>query len=291
VNENQRLLRLTTTASVLTAVLLMAAKLVAWLLSDAVSVLSSLVDSTMDALAAGVTFVAIRFAMQPADAEHRFGHGKAEPLAALAQATFIAGSAMFLLLQGAERLIHPQSLKYLEVSLVVMAASTVITVLLLSLQRHTIRKTGSTAIRADALHYATDLLTNLGIIAALLLNRLGFQVFDPLIGLLIAIYILYSAARIGYAAVQLLLDHELPDDIRQRIIHIACAHPDIHGVHELRTRQSGATQYVQIHLDMNGALPLRRAHDIGEEVEALLCRAFPEMDVIIHHDPAPESTR
>jgi len=218
-NRHSRLLRLATNASVATAAILIAGKLVAWAMTGSVSVLASLVDSMMDVAASLINLFAVRYALMPADHEHRFGHGKAESLAGLAQTTFIAGSAVFLILQAFDRLLHPRPLEDVGVGVGVMVFAILATLALLILQRHVIRVTGSTAIRADALHYTTDVLTNASIIIALLLSGYGWPGIDALFALGIAVYILYSAWHIGHEAFQLLMDRELPDEQRQRIRH------------------------------------------------------------------------
>lgn len=281
-----RLLRLATSASVATACLLILVKLVAWLITDSISVLASLVDSTMDAAASVVNLLAVRWSLMPPDAGHRFGHGKAQALAALGQATFIAGSALFLGLQAVDRLLHPRPVAETTVGLIVIGCAILVTLALLAFQRAVIRRTGSAAIRADALHYATDLATNAATVAALLLASAGWHGFDPVFGLAIGASILYSASRIGLEATQLLMDHELPDARRRRIEELARAVSGVLGVHGLRTRQSGQSVIIQLHLELDDAMPLLAAHRIGLEVEARIRAEFPDSDIIIHQDPA-----
>jgi ferrous-iron efflux pump FieF len=288
-SESARLLKLATYASVLTATLLIGAKLVAWLLTGSVTVLASLVDSTMDAGASIINLVAVHYALKPADAEHRFGHGKAESLAGLAQATFIAGSAVFLTLHAVERLLRPVPLGDLGVGIGVMAFAILATLALLALQRHVIKRTGSTAIRADSLHYTTDLLTNAGTVVALLLAQVGWAGLDPVFALAIAGYILYSAWHIGYDAFQLLLDRELDPEIRDRIRALALKDTRVRGLHDLRTRSSGQTTFVQVHLELDEALSLGEAHAIGDAAEARIREALPEAEIMIHQDPVHSS--
>lgn len=284
--DTARLLRLATTASVVTAALLIGAKLAAWLLSGSVSVLASLVDSAMDVAASALNLLAVRYSLMPADSEHRFGHGKAESLAGLAQATFIAGSAAFLVLHAVERLLNPHPLSDVGVALAVMTFSIAATAVLLGIQRYVIRRTQSSAIRADSLHYLSDLLTNASIIVALLLASRGWSGLDPLFGMGIAVYILYSAWHIGHDAFQTLMDRELPETDQQRIRDCALAHSEVRGLHSLRTRQSGQTRIIQLHLELDDHLSFLDAHRIADEVEQELHALFPSTDVIIHQDPA-----
>mgnify|MGYP001815192448 CR=1 FL=1 len=288
-----RLLRLATTWSVATAAVLIGVKTAASVYTGSVSMVASLVDSLMDALASLVNFFAVRFALAPPDEEHRFGHGKAEALAGVAQAAFIAGSAAFLALQAFDRLLQPRALENVGAGLAVMAFSIAATLLLLAVQRHVIRQTGSVAIRADSLHYVTDLLANFGVIVALLAASGGFPRADGLFALLVAAWILWSAWQIGVSAVQTLLDRELPEQDQVRILDIARAHPEVEGAHDLRTRQAGAVRFIQLHLELRPDMPLLRAHAIADQVSAELRQVFPGADVIIHQDPAglPEADR
>jgi ferrous-iron efflux pump FieF len=285
--DPSRLLRLATGASVATAAVLIAAKLAAWLLTGSVSVLASLVDSLMDAAASMVNLVAVRYSLEPADEEHRFGHGKAESLAGLAQATFIAGSAVFLMLHAVDRLLHPRPLQDVGVGVVVMVFAIAATLILLLVQRYAIRHTGSTAIRADSLHYRSDLLVNASIILALVLEARGWTGLDPLFALGIALYILYSAWHIGHEAFQLLMDRELPEELQESVRNAALDHPRVLGIHDLRTRQSGQTRFVQLHIELDAAMPLTEAHAIADDIEAAIHAELPGADVIIHQDPVP----
>lgn len=284
--ETARLLKLATYASTATASTLILAKLIAWLWTDAVSILATLMDSCLDALASLINLIAVRFAIQPADREHRFGHGKAEALAGLGQATFIAGSAMFLLLESTSRLLHPHPLTIIGPGILVMAFSILVTCLLLLFQRHVIHKTGSNAIKADALHYRTDLLINATVMVALFLSSQGWPGFDPIFAIGITFYILYSAWGIAHESVHLLLDRELPKLEREKIKTTVLSHPQVRGLHDLRTRKSGTTIFIQLHLELDDEIPLIQAHTISDEVEAAIKRVFPGAEVIIHEDPA-----
>ena len=287
--ERGRLLRLASTASVITAGTLIVAKLAAWSVTGSVSLLASLVDSVMDSIASAINLFAIRWSLQPADEKHRFGHGKAEPLAGLAQAAFIAGSAVFLIFHAVDRLRYGQQLDQIGIGIGVMLFAIIMTVGLLVVQRYVIRKTHSTAIRADSLHYVTDLLTNVSILLALYLATLGWTWADPVFAIGVAIYIFYSAYQIGQDAFQQLMDRELPDDILQKIQATALSHPEVTGTHDLRTRQSGPTRFVQLHLELSENMSLKRAHDIADRVEAEIMAFLPGAEVIIHQDPIDDS--
>jgi len=285
-SDTARLMRWATYASVSTALILILVKIVAWFITDSVSVLATLLDSSLDVLASLVNLVAVHHALQPADKEHRFGHGKAEALAGMGQAMFIAGSAGFLLLQAVGRLIHPQEITSgLEVGVGVMIFSIVATLALLSFQKYVIKQTNSTAIKADALHYKTDLLVNASVIVALILTFYGRGYFDALFGIGIAIFILYSAWEIVKESIDLLMDHELPDEEREKIRQFVINHPGALGLHDLRTRRSGTRIFIQLHLELDSTLSLLAAHEIADHVENELVKLFTDAEVLIHEDP------
>ena len=281
-----RLMRAATYASVGVAVLLIAAKLVAWVYTGSVAMLTSLVDSLLDGAASVTTLVAVRHALVPADDEHRFGHGKAEALAGLAQGAFITGSVAFLLFESGQRLIEPHPVTHGATGVAVMILSIAATFSLLLFQRFVVRRTGSIAVIADSLHYKTDLLTNLGVIAALLLAAEGkWAVADPLVAIAIALYVLKGAFGIFREAFDHLMDREFPDEMRARIRDIVMQHPEARSIHDLRTRWSGNRPFIQFHLEMDGAMTLLRAHHISDEIEQAVMREFPGAEVMIHEDP------
>ena len=281
-----RLRRFATYASVVVAALLIAVKFAAWLDTGSVALLSSLVDSLLDAVASLVNLVAVRHALTPADREHRFGHGKAEPLAALGQSAFLVGSAVLLLAEAVRRLVSPAPIAHAQAGIAVMAFSIAVAAGLVVYQRYVIRRTGSIAIGADELHYRGDIILNGSVIAALALtSSLDLPLIDPLLGAGIGLWIVWSALRIARLSLTQLMDRELPDDERAQVRRIAEAHPEVTAVHDIRTRIAGPTAFIQLHLEMDGAMPLLRAHQISDAVEADLRRAFPHAEIIIHEDP------
>ncbi len=285
--DADKLLKLTTYASVATATILIVAKVFAWGTSGSLSVLASLIDSIMDAAASIINLVAVRYALIPADDDHKFGHGKAEALAGLGQAMFITGSAIFLLFHSVDRILHPREIEQVSVAVAIMIFSITATAILLMLQRYTVKRTQSVAIKADSLHYAADLFTNVGIVVALMLAQAGWPGVDPIFAILIAFYVLYSAWSIVVESVNDLLDKELSESIQQAIVGIVMSHKEVRGVHDLRTRQSGRNKIVQFHIEVDRDLPLWQAHTVAEEIEQDLLVEFPEVDVIIHQDPYP----
>lgn len=285
-------MRLATWASVSVALVLVAAKLGAWFVTGSVAMLSSLIDSSLDAIASLVNLVAVRHALQPADREHRFGHGKAEALASLGQAAFVGGSALFLVFEAAPRLLRPAPIQEGLVGIAVMVASIALTLALVLFQRHVIRRSGSLAIRADSLHYKSDLLVNLTVIAAIALAQFAaLPMADPLLALAIAAYVMGSAWQILRGAYDTLMDREMPDDQRRRIRELVMQHPEVRAMHDLRTRRSGSDAFIQMHIELPAGITLEHAHEISDAVEARVRAAFPEAEVIIHQDPegVPES--
>lgn len=285
-DQAARLLRLATSASVAVAVTLILAKTVAYAQTGAMSILASLIDSLMDSGASLLNLFAVRYALAPADRKHRFGHGKAESISALAQSTLIIASGLYLLIEAAQRLRAPREIPTLEIGIAVMLFTIAATLALLALQHYVIRRTDSAAIRADALHYRTDLLTNSAVILALLLAEWGWVGMDPLFACGIAVYILYSARRIMGDAFNELLDRELPEARRRLIREIANRHAGVYGMHDLRTRSSGRVDFIELHLELDGDMPLRQAHRIADDVAAAIKREIPTADVVIHQDPA-----
>lgn len=285
-DSKARLMRQATVASVSVASALIVTKLIAWLMTDSVALLSTLVDSVLDAAASVVTLIAVHHAVQPADREHRFGHGKAEALAGLGQAAFVAGSGCFLLVETVRRFIQPVPVANELVGILVMALAIVLTLFLVVFQRHVVRRTGSVAINADSLHYSGDLLINGSVAVSLGIYWIwGWSYADPIFATAIVGYLLWNAFRIGGESLDVLMDRELPEDERNRIKEIVEAHPDTRSMHDLRSRRSGTDTFIQFHLEMDPHISLLRAHEISDEVELQIMEAFPAAEVIIHQDP------
>lgn len=280
-----QLLRAATNAAVAVALLLAATKMTAFLFSDSVALLASALDSALDGSASLLNALAVRYALRPADSDHRFGHGKSEALAGVAQALFITGSGVFVIVRAVVRLVHPVPLTAALPAVLVMTGSLALTLGLVAFQARVVVRTGSTAIRADALHYASDVASNAAALLALLLARAGLERADPLLGLLIALVTLYAAWRIGADSLSVLMDHELPESQRHEIERIVLAHAQVRGMHALRTRMSGSTPLIQFHIELDPDISLADANRIAHDVEAALDHALPEADVTIHQDP------
>ena len=284
--QPKRLMQIATVASMSVALILVGAKSVAWLLTESVSMLSSLVDSALDFVASLVTFLAVRQALIPADADHRFGHGKAEALAGLAQAGFIAASGGGLLLTVGDRLLHPHPVQRETLGLAVSALAVALTLALVAFQSYVVRRSGSLAIGADRAHYRTDLLANVAVGAALYLSGvLDRPAIDAGVAALVALWLMHGGWLVGRESLDVLMDRELPTADRDRIVAIARRHPEVRAVHDLRTRSAGLTRFIQLHIELDRELALMQAHEIGDQVEAGIRAAFPDAEVILHVDP------
>ncbi|MDE1464903.1 cation diffusion facilitator family transporter [Spartinivicinus poritis] len=284
-NDNAFWLRFASAASVITAVVLILVKSIAWFFTGSVSLLASLIDSVLDGLASVVNWIAIRYSLKPADKEHRFGHGKAESLAGLVQAAFILVSGVFLVLNAIDHLKRQVVLESEWLGIGVIVFAILATLGLLTIQYTTIKKTGSVAIKADSLHYRADLLSNTAVLVALGLTAWGWPQADALIAIGIAGYMVYGARDILMEAINLLMDHELPDATRQQITQLVLQVEGVKGVHQLRTRRSGMTPIIQLHLELDKHLTLEAAHQISDKVDAAILNQFPDADILIHQDP------
>ena len=273
-------------ASVAMACGLIALKSYAAYTTGSVAMLGSLADSGLDLLASCVTLYGVRLAAQPADHDHRFGHGKAEALAALFQVMLITASAAGIAWRAVMAFGTDTPTRDLELGVGVSVVAILATVVLLAYQRSIIRQTGSVAIRADNIHYQSDVLLNGSVIVALLLDRyLGWHNADPVFGIVIALWLAFGAFRASSSAINQLMDKEWPDEQRARFIEVAARQPGIRGIHDFRTRHSGAHDFAQFHMEVARDITVAQAHEVVERVETALRAAFPKVEVLIHLDP------
>ncbi|HUF73684.1 MAG TPA: cation diffusion facilitator family transporter [Gammaproteobacteria bacterium] len=282
----KRLIRSAGVASVAVAVTLVTLKAWAWLTTGSIAMLGSLADSVLDLLASIMILVAVRFALEPADREHRFGHGKLEAVAGLVQSLVIAGSAAYVCFEAVTRLLAPEPIAAPAAGVLVTLVSLALTISLVVYQRFVVGRTGSIAIGADAVHYKADVLTNIAVLVAIAASAwLGWHRADPVLGLIVVVIIVTSVRTIVLQAFDVLLDRELPGEQRREILELARRHPEVLGVHDLRTRTSGTHEFIQLHLELEPRLPLARVHEISVGVERVLMARFPRAEVIIHADP------
>jgi len=273
-------------ASVAMALVLLALKAYAALETGSVAMLGSLADTGLDVIASLVTLFGVRVAAIPADRDHRFGHGKAEALAALAQVVIISVSAVGIGWRAVERLLNGVQTANAGYGIAVSLIAILLTLALVAYQRSIIRRTGSVAIRTDAVHYQSDLLLNLSVIAALMLDQyLGLAGADPVFGLAIALWLIWGAWRASSHALDQLMDREWPEEKRMRFLAIASSRPEARGIHDLRTRSSGTHDFAQFHIWIDPAMTVADAHEVVEAIEHDLEREFPGCEVLIHLDP------
>ncbi len=273
-------------ASIVTAAFLLVLKLWASAQTGSVAMLGSLADTALDLLAALVTLYGVRMAAQPADRDHRFGHGKAEALSALFQVVVIMLSALCIFYRAIMRLMEGETTAHAEFGIGVSAIAILATLGLLAYQRYVIGKTGSIAIRADHVHYQSDVLLNMAVIGALVLDQyLKIKWADPVFGIGIAVALLLGAWKASTHAIDQLMDKEWPEERRQHFLQIAARHPELAGIHDLRTRSSGTQDFVQFHVWVEPSMTVAEAHHVMEEVENALEREFPGTEILIHLDP------
>lgn len=284
-DSRARLLKLATYASTSTALLLVGLKAAAWLFSGSVSILASLADSLTDLAASVFNLFAVRLALRPADANHAFGHGKAEGLSALAQSAFIGGSALFLLLNALNRLMDPEPVQHTGWGIAVMVVSVVMTAALVLFQRYVLKQQASQAVAADKLHYVTDLLSNSVVLAALVMAAYDWHQADAWLALLLSLWIGKSVFDIGRDAVRTLMDQSLPPQEVDAIRSAVSALPAVQGVHDLKTRRSGGTVFVQLHIDLDAAMTLEASHQVAKAAAAEVRSLFADADVLVHTDP------
>lgn len=285
--QRARLTRSAAYASIAMAVFLAVLKSWAAWHTGSTAMLGSLADTALDLIASIATLIGVWIAAQPADREHRFGHGKAEALAAIVQVMLIAVSATGIGYRAITRLGGEVETAAAGEGIGVSLVAILATFALLAWQRHVVRRTGSVAIKTDAIHYQSDLFLNLAVIAALILDQFaGFAQADPLFGLGIALWLAWGAWRGASEAADQLLDREWPDDKRQRFVEVVARHPELSQLHDLRTRTSGMHDFVQFHVGLPPDMTVREAHDVVERVEDTLREAFPGTEVLIHIDPA-----
>jgi ferrous-iron efflux pump FieF len=273
-------------ASIAVALFLLALKVWAAWKTGSTAMLGSLADTGLDLVASLATLLGVWVAAQPADEKHRFGHGKAEALAAMFQVVLISISALGIAFRAIEQFLSgartDAAAEGIGVSVIAMAA----TVALLVWQRHVIRRTGSLAIETDHVHYQSDLLLNLAVIAALVLDQYaGLAGSDPLFGLLIAAWLGWNAYAASHKAIDQLMDHEWPEEKKQRLLEAVARQPDLRGVHDLRTRTSGNQDFVQFHVWVDPRMTVRDAHKVMDDIEARLRAEFPDVEILIHPDP------
>ena len=290
--ERSKLTSRAAMASITMAVTLIGLKSWAAYETDSTAMLGSLADSGLDLVASLVILLGVRIAAQPADHEHRFGHGKAEALASLVQVVLITFSAIFIGFRALERLSSGAETAKAELGIGVSIIAMILTFCLISYQRHVIRRTGSLAIGTDHLHYSSDLLLNGSVIVALGLDQYArLTGADAIFGLMIALWLLFGAWKSSSEALNQLMDREWPDDLRERFLAATKEYPELAGLHDLRTRSSGTHYFAQFHVWVPAEWTVQQAHDRLDAVEEALQQRFPGTEILIHVDPEGQTDR
>jgi len=286
IHANQQAIERVTLLALSVSVLLVIIKLWGWSTTDSLSLMSSLADSLFDVLVSGMNYLAARYAFKPADDDHRFGHTGIEDIAGLTQFAFICGSMVLVIVQSAQAFYQPSPITHPEAGMVTMAISLLLTSGLVIYQQIVARRTRSLIVKSDALHYLGDILMNLSIIASFfLVAKFGYTWIDPLMACLIAAYIIKEACHIGLRAFNNLMNREMPEDEKAKIIAVLESTPEIRGHHDLRTRYSGIKPFIQMHIEVDRTLSFLAAHAIADQLEMRLVEIFPGADVIVHEDP------
>lgn len=261
-------------------------KAYAYYLSGSAAMMGTLSDSIVDALTSIMLFFAVRMSLKPADASHRFGHGKVEGLASLIQGALMSGAGLFLTMEAFERFINPVEVTHHKISIIVALIAVILSLLVVIVQKYVLKYAPSLAIEADHAHYKTDIILNMGVALAIAVNFYGGpQWLDPVFALLIAAYFFTTSWYITKKSVDMLMDREMPDELRQNIEKIVDDFPDIHGMHDLRTRMSGMNLYISFDVELSPDLTLHDAHEIVRNLDHKILEHYPNAEILIHMDP------
>lgn len=284
INSHNLLIKLASYLSVTTALIILSVKIYAWFMTDSQSILASLIDSMLDITSSFINLIALIFALQPPDHHHRFGHEKIQDLTIFSQSIFFFASAFFVGFSSIKSLFERNKPENIGDGTTVMYICIFLTVILVFYQTYVIKKTKSEIVKADKLHYFTDLLTNIIVIISINLSD-RFWFIDSLFGVIIALYIFHTSYSLFKKAFKNLVDHELPEQDRQKIISIVNEHKGVRGMHEMKTRYAAQKAFIQCHLEMDGNMSLYNAHKISDEIAFSILQEFPEAEIIIHQDP------
>ena len=271
---------------ILISAILLLIKIYGWVVTDSLSILSSLLDSTLDLVMSILNMMAVIYAAKPPDHDHRFGHHSIEDIVGLVQATFIATSGLFIIYEAVQRFVNPPQINAYDTGILIMTLSLILSLVIVIYQKIILKKTKSMIVESDMMHYATDLLMNFSIIISLfLVSKTGITIIDPILATIIALYIIHSAFQIGKRAFNDLMDHELGDDQKDKIKEIVKSYGEIRGCHELKTRRSGSKVFIQMHIELDKNMTLNQAHDVADDLEKDLAKLWNQSDIIIHTDP------
>lgn len=282
-----RLMKMASVASIVTAITLVVVKFFAYLITGSVSILSSLFDSVQDFMTSVVNYEAVRHSIAPADREHRFGHGKAQAIGSLIQGVIIFAAAAFLLKEAGNRFFHIEPIREIGLGTLVTVFAIVVTIILVQFQTYVIKKTNSLSLKTDRAHYTGDILMNVGVVTSMVASYyFDLYVIDALFGIGVAFYLFITVFGVAKEAIAMLMDTEMPEDVREKIKQVAFSYEDVLEVVDLKTRLSGSCIFIQFCVRMNAELTLKRAHDITEFIEDDIKKEYPDSQIIIHFEPS-----
>lgn len=284
--SNNKLIKFTSMTSIFIMSLLIIVKFIAYAKTDSLAILSSLIDSALDGTMSLINYFAIMVALRPKDDQYRFGYNAIEDIVGLVQASFIFGSATFMIIHSITRLIDPKPLMNNNFGISITLISIFVTGMVYGLQLYTIKKTKSIIIRVDAMHYQMDIMINIGLLLSLILiTKTGALYIDPIVSILISVYMLCSSFSFGKVAFGNLMSKELSDDIKNKIIDIISRYNEIKGYHNLKTRQSGNMKFIQMHIELDKNMSFMEAHDISHKLEEDIEKDIQDCEIVIHKDP------
>jgi len=278
------LVKLSLIASIICATIVSLLKLYGFIHTGSVSLLASLIDSGLDLSVSIMNYVAVRYALEPPDDKHRFGHDKIQDLAVFTQSIFFFGSGIFTIISAINHFVSKHEVEDAHVGIWIMFVAIIITLSLLVFQTYVIKKTNSTIIEADILHYVTDLCTNFAVIIGVYFGK-KYPIIDIILGSLIAIYIIHGAYELLKSSIKNLLDEEFDDEEKSQILKIIKEFSEVRGIHDLKTRKTSSRLFIQFHIELDGQMNLYLSHEITEKIVSEISKKFANIEILIHQDP------
>ena len=283
-SKNAFLIKLASYLSVSTAIVILLTKLYGWLITDSQSIFASVIDSLLDVSSSFINIIAITFALQPPDKNHRFGHEKFQDLAIFSQSIFFFASSIFTLSSSIRGFYTKSIIVNSSTGVDMMYICLGLTMLLVLLQTYVIKKTKSKIIEADRIHYFSDFLANIFVVISIYCSE-KFWFVDPLAGIGISLYVMHASYSLFRQSIKNLADEEFEDHHRQKIIEIISAHKDVKAVHELKTRHAASKPFIQFHLEMDGNMRLFDAHNLSDQISLDILKHFEGAEITVHLDP------
>ena len=282
--SNATLIKTSLISSISVSIVILLLKTYALTITGSVSILASLIDSGLDFSVSIMNYIAVKYALEPADHNHRFGHDKIQDMAIFLQSIFFFGSGIFAIIAAIKHYMLKNEIESAPIAIIIMVISIIITLILLIFQTYVIKKTNSNLIKADKLHYLTDLCTNFVVIIGVYFGK-DYPVIDVILGGLIACYIIYGSYHLLKSSIKNLMDEEFDDEEKSRIVKIISNFKEVKGLHDLKTRKAGDRSFIQFHLELDGNMTLKESHEIAEKIMSAITKIFTNSEIIIHQDP------